>query len=176
MKVKALVTLGITLVVAVAATSISISDPRIAADETENAAVCEHGGLQLTAMMNFAAAQESADSAWCGDAFGESSSDVEIIRIPEINLHQTAGDMYVSGEGFNTAGNLNVDVHFIAGGVLGPGYPLTIAAVDAHSFRSQSTGVLCEGSNDRLYVLVIDGHGNEHARIFEPGEFRCPGL
>lgn len=136
--------------------------------------MCEHGGFQLTALLHSASAQEPTASEWCGVNAAESLSESTFEQVPVINLHQSVDQMYISGKGFGSSETLSVDIHLLSGGAMGAAYSLPINSIEAGAFTSHPTGVFCEAPNDRLFVLVMDGEGNEHARIFEPGEFRCP--
>lgn len=172
MKTRAIVSLFATVIVAAAAISIPISRFELPA-ANQQPQVCEYGGLQSTAFFGSAVAQTGDSGKLCGESAADSISEAAAVFNPVINLHQSTNQMYITGKGFSSSGRVDVAVHLMSGGTVSPAYSLNVLALDENHFRTSTTAVSCEDPGDRLFVVVKDGEGNEHARIFEPGEFRC---
>lgn len=94
-------------------------------------------------------------------------------RVTKINLHQSLGEVYVSGLGFSPNTGLDLDIHIRANGIISAPYSVHLETDDMGNFASDSLHLMCPDPDSSVYVVATDQTGTSHARIFETGEFRC---
>lgn len=170
MKRKHLLPVFITLSVAFAVGILRLPSLPTPVEKNGDTLACTNYGPRQITLSQVASAHSSQQSD-CEEKNIPSAEKAAIRQT--LTLHQNAGDMYIKGSGYSVDVPLEVGVHILSQGALGAPYTILAHTDGADSFVSQSMHVVCPDDGAQIYVIATDRTGSVHARVFNPGEFRC---